>query len=249
MSVDNKASIEPNISPYVLVGDSPIMYEDPDGNFRWPAGKVAEYSMKYPQLTKYLMNHAEQDYMGGSVFGNGPMNAARFVASRFGGGEMSDEEMRSSIFTWGGNSLIIEAGAQTMYNPPAEIVKALGEQNDDFFMDMEGERVILNQGFMERIEGILASDVSNEVKQLAVLEFFLLLGHEGVGHKLEIKDGSIDTEGGYLWESQATRMNPNRYGEEVLFQGKDRGYEVIKWLRLRNKLNNGPDETLPTIPE
>lgn len=50
-------------------------------------------------------------------------------------------------------------------------------------------------------------------------------------------------------ESQATRMNPNRYGEEVLFQGKDRGYEVIKWLRLRNKLNNGPDETLPTIPE
>jgi hypothetical protein len=177
------------------------------------------------------------------------MNAARYVARTFGGGEISDEDMRNSIFAWGGNSLVIESGAQTMYNPPADIVNKLGDSNRDFFMDMEGERVILNQGYMEKIEGILASDASYENKQLALLDFFLLVGHEGVGHKLELKDGSMDTEGGNSWESQATRMNPVRSGDEVLFSGKSRGIEVLTWLQRRNELNQGPDETLPTVPQ
>lgn len=253
LSVDPMASVYPSESHYVFTAGNPILFIDVDGEFIWPAGKEAEYQKKYPRLTNYLKNHAQSDYIGRALRGY-PLKATRDIAKRIGGGQVSDEWLITNIFGWGGNSLTIEIRpGQTMYNPDPRTVRNLSEQGLDFWMDTEGKRVLIDSKLIQRIEDQLASkDVSEEDKQLAILEFFMLLGHEGVGHKLNYKDGKADAEAGNEWEKQASFIGPMMEEGSVVPSKRDskRGPLLIEASKKRNEINSHIEpEKLPQIPE
>lgn len=257
LSVDPLAHDFPRVTPYNFVGNNPIHFVDPDGRFRWPVGQYKAYAKMYPAITRYLKHHAENDFMNGKVFGRAPVKSAQRVARNHGGREVSKHEIRK-IVKWGEGSMVIETSDQiNHYNPDKETFENLdldapGMEQVKLVLDGNGERVVLNTEEMKEIERVLSSSESTaEQKQAAAIELFRLLGHEGLGHKMDYLDGKADVEAGYEWETYTFRINPQKNTvdgkTEIIYQQSSNIDEILKALTRRNTLYNA-NETTPTIP-
>lgn len=67
LSPDPLARKFPNESPYIFVGNSPIMMIDIGGMFKWPSGEEAEYEANYPTLSKYLNANKANFFESGNI--------------------------------------------------------------------------------------------------------------------------------------------------------------------------------------
>jgi len=74
----------PRESSYSYVGNNPIVYIDVKGMYKYPPNKAAEYTKKYPTLTKYLKNNIANDVTGSSIITNALIQHAGFKGGNYG---------------------------------------------------------------------------------------------------------------------------------------------------------------------
>jgi len=159
-------------SPYVFAANSPIYYVDKGGQLQVRASDEAGYNRDYPLIMKYLKNQVKDDVLKSTkmlkAYGKfrphqSPENVKKYV---------------DFLYTWGKGPTV---EFTDMPGWPS------GNKHSAAYFDPELNVIQLNSKYAKFVEGVLASDQSEDAKQAAFMRFYMTLTHE-VAHRVNTVD-------------------------------------------------------------
>ncbi|HUM98639.1 MAG TPA: RHS repeat-associated core domain-containing protein [Chitinophagaceae bacterium] len=233
MTIDPFTEKFPRESSYSYVGNNPITYIDVKGMYKYPPNKAAEYTKKYPTLTKYLKNNIANDVMGSSIITNALIQYAGFKGGNYGDKteyNLDNNKIKKAV-AWnsGPNFKIVD-------NPG-------GVEGANGHYDKSTNTISISTKIAKALE-----DASPDDRQAMLLGIYSTILHESV-HYGDYLDGIgfDDHEPGVA------------FVQDVFLSIKVDGYkgwqmddihnkEDAKKIILRKK-DSGEAEVLPTVPK
>ncbi len=251
LSLDPMSSNFPSETNYGYASNNPVFYIDVDGKYKWPAGLEAEYTKKYPKLTKYLSENVKNDVLKSATIVNAlEVNSRKVVADIKGApkdGNLQGETLEKAL-TWGDGPAVMAS------DKPGNTWA--GELPNGWY-ELSDNTIEINSKIFESTEKILADENATDLeKQEALLNFYKTLVHE-TAHYGDGLDGSLDGE---MVQGQGqTEVGDNLdvmvwgeavdNGHETLYVPKE-GQDVNTKEGRENIIKSGEDkDRLPTVPK
>jgi len=225
----------PSESSYIYAGDSPIVFADVDGKYKWPKGQEHAYAKNYPLLTKYLSENIQKDIM------NSPNIMAGLY--KYSLGNLTTEEVRKTT-SWGkGPAILIRD------NPG-------GMEGANGFYNTQTGNIEISTKLAKQLE-----NASDKDREAALFSFFVTLTHETVhyGDLLDNSQQTSDDPSGWGGEPGWYFMMDVFYTGSVEVGGENekvyvprydldhRNIEDSKQLIEMNRKDNKSD-VIPTVP-
>jgi len=225
LGVDPLGEKYASISPYAYVANNPIKMIDPNGRYIVPAA----FAEKYKMVAKYLQSNIKADVMGNERI----LSAMRTESQ----GNLTREKVQEAVTDGLGPTITYRDD------------KIGGTIDAEGVYEKSTNQIQLRGASLDKIEAILRSEASEEVKQKALLPLLMTVTHETV-HYGDYLDGSKYDAGYEIGDEYEQRVwlgsvyiDPDT-GEEHLIHG----IFISREEELQHAYENNPN-TLPTIPK
>jgi RHS repeat-associated protein len=233
MTIDPLTEKFPRESSYSYVGNNPIVYIDVKGMYKYPPNKAAEYTKKYPTLTKYLKNNIANDVMGSSIITNALIQHAGFKGGNYGDKteyNLNNDKIKKAV-TWnsGPNFKIVD-------NPG-------GMEGASGHYDKSTNTISISTKIAKALE-----EASPEDRQAMLLGVYSTILHETV-HYGDYLDGIgfDDHEPGVAFVQDvfiSITVDGYKGWQKDDIHNKEDAKKIIQ-----RKKDNGEAEVLPKVPK